>query len=453
VKAAPHSGSTSIDVSETIDRGPWSALQKFVVLLCAASVVLDGFDGQLIGYATPVLIKEWGVTRDAFAPVVAAGLTGMIVGSATAGALADRLGRRVVILGSVLVFSVATMAIGLSNGLAMLAALRFVAGLGIGGALPSATTLAAEYTPLRRRTMAVTATIVCVPLGGMLAGLVASRVLPGLGWRPLFIIGGALPLVLALLLFLELPESVRFLARRPQRWPELAGLFRRMSIAAPSDARFTDFAEQGLAKEGQEKSQGFRTLFARDRARDTLALWAAFFLCLFAVYTAFSWLPTALSAEGLSVAAAGSGLTAYNLGGVIGAIACAQAIARFGSRWPMILCCAGGALSAFALMGTNAADTDLLILGLGVHGLFVNAAQSTMFAVAAHAYPTGIRATGTASAVAFGRTGALTAALVGAGVITASGLPAYLMMLGIAMAGTLVALAAIRNHIPRLART
>ena len=210
--------SAAIDVGQLLDEGPFTGFQKVVVLLAALSIVMDGFDGQLIGFAIPVIMKEWGVTRGAFAPVVAAGLIGMAVGSACAGLFADRFGRRWAVIGSVLVFGTATSAIGLAPDLLTIACLRFIAGLGIGGALPTSTTMTAEFAPLRRRTLAVTATIVCVPLGGMLAGLFTSAVLPSQGWRALFFIGGALPLALSLLLLVGLPESPRFLARRPARW-------------------------------------------------------------------------------------------------------------------------------------------------------------------------------------------------------------------------------------------
>ncbi|HXZ09891.1 MAG TPA: MFS transporter, partial [Paraburkholderia sp.] len=165
---------------------------------------------------------------------------------------------------------------------------------------------------------------------------------------------------------------------------------------------------------------------------------------------AFSWLPVMLSSAGLPLALAGSGLTAYNLGGVFGALGCALAIARFGSRWPMLICCAGAALSAFAMHGVDATRTPaLLIIGFGVHGLFVNAVQSTMYALCAFVYPTRVRATGTSSALAFGRLGAVLSAFAGAAVISAGGASAYLSLLAIAMLLVFVALAMVRNHIAR----
>jgi AAHS family 4-hydroxybenzoate transporter-like MFS transporter len=444
LKPAAVTGST-VDIGRTLDEGPYATLQKIAVVLAALSIVVDGFDSQLIGFAIPVLIKEWGITRNAFAPVVAAGLIGMGIGSAFAGLFADRFGRRWAVVGSVLVFGTATCAIGFAPNVAAIAALRFIAGLGIGGALPSSTTLTAEFTPARLRTFAVTATIVCVPLGGMVAGLFAAQVLPAYGWRGLFVVGGVLPLVLALLLLVALPESPRFLARRPQRWPELVRLLGRMGRDVAPDANFTDAREQSA-----EKHVGFTALFRDGRARDTVAIWGAFFMCLLAVYSAFSWLPTMLTSEGLSVSLAGYGLSAYNLGGVIGALLCALAITRFGSRGPLLLCCAGGAASAWMMLGVGATQhTGWLIAGLGLHGLFVNAVQSTMYALCAYVYPTSVRATGTASALAFGRVGAILSAFAGAAVITAGGAAGYLAMLGAAMAVVLVALAVVGRHIPK----
>ncbi len=176
-------------------------------------------------------------------------------------------------------------------------------------------------------------------------------------------------------------------------------------------------------------------------------------MCLLAVYAAFSWLPTMLAASGLSVSVAGTGLTAYNLGGVIGALLCAWTIAHAGSRWPLVLCSIGGAASAVWLMGVDASrHTGWLIVGLGLHGLFVNAVQSTMYALCAYIYPTAVRATGTASALAFGRLGAILSAFAGAIVITTGGATAYLTMLAIAMGIVCVALLVVRRHIPRLSR-
>ncbi|BAL24998.1 MFS transporter [Azoarcus sp. KH32C] len=434
----------AVDIGGVLDHGPFTAMQKIVVMLSAFAIIMDGFDGQLIGFAIPMIIKEWGITRTAFAPAVAAGLVGMAIGSACAGLVADRIGRRLVLATSVFLFGAATCAIGFAPDVTTIAVLRLIAGLGIGGALPSASTMTAEFTPAHRRTLAVTATIVCYPLGGMLAGLFASSILPVLGWRGLFWIGGALPIAYSLLLLAKLPESPRYLARKAERWAELRTLLARMARPTNADTAFADATEQAA-----EQRAGFGSLFEPARVRDTLAIWGGFFMVMLATYSAFSWLPTMLAAEGLPVTLASSGLTAYNLGGVVGALGCALAIGRFGSRVALIVCCIGAATSAFLLKGVNIADnTNMLMIGLGIHGMFVNAVQAPMYALCAYVYPTLVRATGTASALSFGRLGAILSSFAGAAVITSGGASAYLSMLGFAMLFALVALGLVKRHIP-----
>lgn len=438
-----------VDIGRVLDEGTFTGFQKMVVILAALSIVMDGFDGQLIGFAIPSLIKEWGVTRNAFAPAVAAGLVGMGLGSAFAGLFADRFGRRLAIIGSVFVFGIATSLISLSPDITTIAILRFFAGLGIGGALPVSTTITAEFSPARIRTFAVTATIVCVPLGGMLAGLFANLVLPHYGWRGLFLLGGMLPVAFSVLLWFCIPESPRYLARQPDRWDELRSLLARMSRTISAGMRFTDAREQD-----SRPKAGFGALFAEGRARDTIAIWLAFFMNLLAVYSAFSWLPTMLAGEGLSPSVAANGLTAYNIGGVFGALLCAVVIGRFGSRVPMLLCCLAAAGTAFALRSLDvSSQTTLLVAGIGLHGLFVNAVQCTMYALCAYIYPTQVRATGTAGALAFGRLGAILSAFAGAIVITQGGASGYLAMLGGAMLFVFVTLLMVSKHIPRAAAT
>jgi AAHS family 4-hydroxybenzoate transporter-like MFS transporter len=434
----------TVDVAALIDRSPMGTYQKLILVVAALCVIVDGLDSQLIGFAVPLILKEWGHTREAFAPVLAAGLLGMAIGSACGGLIADRIGRRAAIIGSLWVFGVGTILVGFAPSLTAVAGLRFLAGLGIGGALPSVSTFTAEFTPARSRTLVVTSTIVCVPLGGMFAGLIASFVLPHLGWRPLFWIGGTAPLILGSVLLWVLPETPKFLARA-DRQDSLKRLLARMGFAVDAGVRYVEAADHHPGARG-----GVRRLFQDGLAIDTLLIWAAFFSCLLAVYGAFSWLPTALGAAGWSLGAATAGLTAYNIGGVIGAVACAAVIGRFGSRWPMLICCLGAMLSALALRFAGPeGPVAAMLLGVAVHGFCVNAVQSTMYALCAHLYPTVVRATGTAAALTIGRMGSILSAFGGAAVMSYGGVPGYLGMLATAMSVTFVALALLRRHIPR----
>ena len=352
------------------------------------------------------------MTRGAFGPVIAAGLIGMGCGAGFSGPFGDRFGRRTALIGTVLLFSLVTAATAFAGSLPVLGLLRFLAGLGIGGAMPNATALAAEFVPVGRRAIAVSVTMICVPLGGMIAGLAAAQILPGYGWRMLFAAGGVAPLLLCVLLWFVLPESPGFRAGAPKG--------ERASLAA---------------------------VFAPELLRDTLILWLLFFCNLLAVYMAFSWLPTLLTAEGLGLAAASSGLAFYNLGGVAGVLICGAFITRFGSRVPLLVAALGAVASALFMKGWP----GYLLAGFAANGFFVNAVQVASFALAAHVYPAKIRSTGIAFALAFGRLGPVLSAFLGAGLIQA-GRGAFLSFLALVMGCTFVALALLRNHIPRTQR-
>src|ERR1041385_4673507 len=190
----------TVDVGPMLDEGPWRGYQKLLVFVTALAIVLDGVDNQLLSVAIPALMREWTLPRAPFTHVVAIGLVGMMIGGAIAGVLGDRYGRRKALLGSVFVFGVVTSTIVFVDSIWALGALRFLSGLGLGGAMPNAAALASEYVPRRHRPMAVTLTIVCVPFGGFVAGLVGARLLPVWGWRTLFGVGGALPIVLGFIL-------------------------------------------------------------------------------------------------------------------------------------------------------------------------------------------------------------------------------------------------------------
>ena len=330
----------SVDIGQLLDSGRWGGYQRLLVGLTALTIIFDGIDNQLMGVAIPTIMREWSVERSDFAPVISLGYLGMMVGGAVAGLVGDRLGRRVALLSSMLVFGVMTMAVAVVDGIAALGTLRFLTGLGLGGAIPNAAALAAEYVPARQRPLAVTVTIVCVPLGGTLAGLIAIPALPAFGWRALFFAGGLAPIAAAIALRWLLPESPRFLARHPARQPELVRSLARMGHVVPADAVFVDRAEANVGR------ASIGTLFRPDYRRDSIGLWAAYFSCLLAVYLGFSWVPSMLTGAGFSPSVASTGITAFNLGGVVGALAGGVCIARWGSRVSMLLMTALAVVSA-----------------------------------------------------------------------------------------------------------
>lgn len=379
--------------------------------------MFDGIDNQLLGIVIPSVMAEWGVPRSAFAPVVSLGYAGMMIGGAAAGLAGDRLGRRTALLGSMVVFGVMTLAGAMVDSIAPFAILRFLAGMGLGGAIPNAAALAAEYVPAPLRPVAVTITIVCVPVGGTLAGILGIQALPILGWRTLFVVGGVAPIVAAVAMRWLLPESPQFVRSAAQA----AG---KLSIAS---------------------------LFGPEFRRDTAALWASFFSCLLSVYLGFSWLTTLLTGAGFDTATANMGITVFNLGGVAGALLGGVAISRFGSRASML------AMTAVAVAGAGAlavmpiapaASTLPLIAMLTLLGAAINGVQVAMYVLAAHVYPTAIRATGVGTAVAFGRIGAVLTGYVGSWAIDIGGTTSYFSVMALMMLVTLGSLAAVGRHVP-----
>lgn len=439
-------GPHSVDVGRQIDEGDWGRYQRWLIALTALTIVFDGIDNQLLGVAIPSIMQEWSVPRAAFAPIVSIGYAGLMVGGALAGVAGDRVGRRTALLVSVGLFGAMTAAAAFAGSPWHLTVVRFLAGAGLGGAIPNATTLAAEYVPRRHRPVAVTLTIVCVPLGATIAGLLGIRVLSLIGWRALFAIGGVIPVLCALALVRVLPESPRYLARHPARWRELARTLARMGHPTPHGALFIDGAEPTA------QQASVRTLFGPDLRRDTLALFAAFASCLLAVYMGFSWLPALLTNAGFPAATASLGITAFNLGGVVGALAGSVAIGGMGSRVPMLGMAAGAVAGAVTLsaMPIDASRPVLPILVmLTITGGLINAVQTTMYALAAHVYPGLVRATGVGAAASVGRLGAIVSGYAGAAAIDYGGSASYFWVIAAAMGATFVALAAVRRHVPR----
>ena len=440
----------SIDIAPLLDEGRWTRYQQLLTALAALAILFDGFDIQILGFAIPSLMKEWGVARGVFGPILALGLGGMVAGSAVAGNLGDRYGRRPALIGCVLVFGAATLATAFVHSVAALAILRCVCGFGTGGALPNVGALVAEFAPLNRRALAVKLTIVCVPLGGMTGGLMASRVLPTFGWRALYEIGGSLPIFVAVLLWRAMPESPRFLAQHRGRWRELTELLTRLGRGVPADSPFRPSLFHDSRELAAPGGSQVRALFGPSLARDTMGLWIAFLFCLGSIYLVFGWLPAMLTAEGANLAYASEGLAIYNFGGVAGVLLWAALITARGSRRPLLVAALFSAISALLILLVPAPAHSAgipMLAAIGLNGLLANALQTSLYAVAAHVYPTAVRASGIAWAAAIGRAGGVVSSVFGASVI-ASGAAAYWGAIAFAMALAFVGVAVIAGHIP-----
>jgi AAHS family 4-hydroxybenzoate transporter-like MFS transporter len=240
------------------------------------------------------MIKEWSVTRGDFAPALALAFVGMTVGTPIGGIVGDWLGRKVALIASVFLFGAATLPIAAAHGVGEVSQYRFLAGLGLGGALPAATALIAEFTPRRNRSLSVMLGIVCIPIGGMIGGVLAAQLQPEYGCRLLFVVSGILPMIVAVILAFALPESPQYLLARGADKEKVARSVRILDKTAATSGVFLDRRDAG----GQRAS--LAALFIASLRRTTTALWIACFFCLLPVYVLYAWAPTLLTGKGAS---------------------------------------------------------------------------------------------------------------------------------------------------------
>src|SRR6476661_8968656 len=325
ISQAQNSG--TIDVAEFIDQQPVGGFQVRLLLTCAAVLFLDGFDTQAIGYVAPALAKEWSLSKGALGPVFSAGLFGLMIGALVFGPLADRIGRKKIIILSTLAFGIGTLATAFVQDVNVLLAIRFLTGLGLGGAMPNSIAMTSEFNPRRRRATMVMIMFCGFSVGAALGGLLAAALIPQFGWRSVFVVGGVAPLLLAPILAVKLPESVRFLALTrgfDARVAQLLLLVNPGAVFAPATGFIVD----------EPKLSGIpvKHLFTSGRTVPTLLLWVVFFMSLLDLYFLSNWLPTVLNDLGASVSSAAAIGSMLQIGGVVGTFALGSIIDRFSFR-------------------------------------------------------------------------------------------------------------------------
>ncbi|NOW47967.1 AAHS family 4-hydroxybenzoate transporter-like MFS transporter [Novosphingobium sp. SG751A] len=431
-------------MSSIIDDNAWGLSQKLLLALVSLAILMDGFDNQALGFALPGLMRDWGVTKSALGGALAAAQLGMLIGAIGGGVLGDRMGRKMALVISVVMFGAATLLIGFVGSPSQLAALRFVAGIGLGATFPNAAALVAEFTPARHRSLAVIISIVCVPLGGVLGGVGASFILPTTGWQALFFIAGGCTLALAVFLILLVPESVAFLLCSGASDDRIQNSLRRMGVHMDIHALMQS------ASDSKVQQLPLSAIIAPTWLRDSLLIWSAFFFALVSVYAAFNWLPVLLTESGLDIAQAARGLAAFNMGGVVVALTAGTMIGRFGSRWVMVVMSLVASAAALALATLSHRELPLvgMFLLIAVEGGCVNGVQSSLYALASSIYPAPLRARGVGMATGVGRLGAIASVLFGAMVAGAWGLAGFHSSIAVAMVIVAVALFLMMRHVP-----
>lgn len=395
-----------IDVQAFLDEHPFSRFQWLIFALCFLIVLLDGFDTAAIGYIAPSLITEWGVSRPALAPVLSAALFGLAGGALLSGPLADRLGRKAVLVGSVLIIGLACLASAFSGGLTQLVVWRFITGLGLGAAMPNAVTLMSEYCPSARRATLTNAMFCGFPLGAAFGGFLAAWMIPQFGWRSVLVLGGVAPLLLTVLLLLLLPESVRYMVAKGQPVERIRAVMRRVAPAAAAAGSFTltETAPAAQTESGVAKS-GVGLVLSRSYLVGSIGLWVAYFMGLVIFYALINWMPILFRDAGLSQQTAALIAALFPLGGV-GAIFFGFLMDRFNGN---LIIAAGFAVTAVAIyaIGQVGGSVGPLVLVVLLAGTAMNTAQSSLPALAAAFYPTQGRATGVGWMLGLGRFGGI----------------------------------------------
>jgi MFS transporter, AAHS family, 4-hydroxybenzoate transporter len=401
-----------VDVAGFIDRQPVGGFQIKLLLTCAAVLFLDGFDTQAIGYVAPALAKEWSLTRAALGPVFSAGLFGLMIGALILGPLADRVGRRNIIIFSTLAFGLGTLATAFIGDVNTLLAIRFLTGLGLGGAMPNAVAMTSEFSPHRRRATLVMIMFCGFSVGAALGGLLAAALIPQFGWRSVFVVGGVAPLLLVPILAWRLPESVRFLALSGRAHARVAELLGHINPkAAPASGTQFVVHEPVLA------GIPVRHLFLEGRTLPTLLLWIVFFMSLLDLYFLSNWLPTVLSDLGASVSAAAVIGSMLQVGGVVGTFALGSVIDRFSFRALALVYFA--AVFAVGAIGQLSHSVAFVTMAIFAAGFCIVGGQIAANALAATFYPTAVRATGVGWALGIGRVGSIIGPLVGGALLSA----------------------------------
>jgi MFS transporter, AAHS family, 4-hydroxybenzoate transporter len=396
-----------VNIADRIDSSPIGALQVSTFAICLLCLIMDGFDVQVLGYVAPEIVREWKI-GNALGPVFGAGNSGVLVGSLVFSMLADKIGRRPILVAATFFFGVMTIVTAQAESVSELLVLRFVAGIGLGCIIPNATALIGEYSPrrLRGQLMMVIGGVGFTG-GAAMGGFIAAFLIPRFGWRSVLYFGGAAPLLIAVAMLVWLPESLQFLVVRRKDRAKIARWLARIDPTVPSgpDVEFV------VPEEGRGGMPVVH-LFREGRGPVTILLWVVNFMNLLNLYFLASWLPTVVRDAGNSASTAVLAGTILQVGGTLGTVGLAWLIGRLGFI-PVLTSSFAVATITIALIGQPGFSIALLFVLVFVAGWCVVGGQPGINALAGTFYPTSLRSTGVGWGLGVGRAGAIVGPVLG----------------------------------------
>jgi AAHS family 4-hydroxybenzoate transporter-like MFS transporter len=396
-----------LNLQELVDGQKFGRFNINLLIWSFLAMVADGFDLAGLASAAPELARIWHVAPKAFAPALSASLFGILFGAPLLGHAGDRFGRKTLIVTGCVVFSLGTLAMVWATNLDQVVALRVLAGVGIGGLMPNAIALNSELAPRRLRATLVVLMFTGITAGAGIPGLIQAWLIPRHGWQVMFWIGGLAPLIFAVCLLFALPESVKFLAFKPERRAEFLRSVRRLrrDLAISDDAQFVG------APAAQENGLGMEAIFRGSFAWITPLLWVCFASALMANFFLNSWLPLIFEGSGLTAKQSGIATSLYHSGGTIGGLLVSLALGRFGfTVIALLFLCATLAIAAIGFPGLS---YMAMVSVVALSGFCTLGAQFGNNAASGLLYPTAARSSGVGWALGIGRFGSIAGPLVG----------------------------------------
>ena len=390
-----------VNINSVVDNSRLGVFQWGIFFLCGLCLIMDGFDLQAIGFVAPALIRDWKIPSASMGPVFSAALIGVLIGSLFFSMLADRIGRRPVLIGVTLYFSLLTFLTARAGSINELLILRFLGGIGLGGIMPNAMALVGEYSPAKVRVTAMMVVSNGFTLGAAFGGPIAAWLIPQYGWRGVFYFGAVTPIVIAALMIFLLPESLQYLALRGHNPTRLARWLRHVDPTVTVGAN-----TQFVMAESKKKGVPIIHLFHDGRALGTALLWVVNFMNLLNLYLLSNWLPTVIRDSGYSNTIAVNSGSIFQLGGVVGTLVLGVFVRRFGFTPVLTICFALACLSIGAI-GQPYLTLALLFGLIFLAGFGIPGSQAGLNAFSATYYPTDLRATGVGAGLGVGRVGAI----------------------------------------------